>query len=375
MKFRLFGVRNHRIAGYLGAAVTIASTTAGGVLGVATPAAAATPHANPVIKGIELSTSDSRVTTSTQKKLRVQLIADAVPGAATGNDLEIAVSDGPVEVGETHIWTFPDTSTALKLSPSGNGTLQVPAAKLAPFGAVSLKITPTGTPKTQSCQGTPGTKTQHVKVSGTFYFDTKSTGAGKWGTIGSRRTTFTFPVTNEVIWSYLPQGADRCGGTGGGDGPALPCTPSLLWDDEVGAVDLSGFVVGGVSVITADRTVQLTKPAASTREDTLFGTGPTPQLTTTPDTTDPTASDASLPVSGEGDATGSATMTSSSSASPLSVPCGNGASGQTITASLWQHSAYANGTTPLAVDAEVFGAISQPDNSDAEVISLTTATS
>jgi hypothetical protein len=368
-----------RLATLIGLTAVVTSS----VLVAAPAALARTAHATPAISQVQLSSGHTKVTSSTHRKLHVDLLANQTPGS-TADDVVVSLSEAGI-AGEEHDWTFPVAASALQVSSAGKGTLKVPSAKISPFGQISLTITPTGTPKTDSCDGTPSDKVQKVKLAGTFYFDTKSTGSQKWGAVGSRSTKkkakkFTFSSTNDVTWFYLlPPSPDAaapvtgpdpdCGG-GGDDDLGLPCNADLIWDDASGNVDLTGVSVAGLSLIEASRNTQLSTPAGATREDDLTGTGPTPQFTTTPDPASEGASDASLVVTAATGAVGTTTIASSTSTAPEQLPCEGSAAGETANVSFWQDCNYTNGTTPLTVPAEIFGPISQTNNAEASIFDV-----
>lgn len=359
---------------------TLMLLASGGVLAasavaVGPAAAAATPHANPAVSQVRLSSKTETVKTSTGRRLRLQLVANQLPGSnAASDDVLVTLSDGPQDVGETHEWDFPVSASALKLTRSGQGWLQVPPQKILPYGIVKLTVTPSGKPKTDSCAGAATDRVQPVRLAGAFYFDTKSTGAHKWGVIGSKnvRKKFLFSGLGNVTWFYPePAGGTGCGSD---DDTGLPCSGSLFWDDPVGDVDLSGVTVTGANLIEASRNVQLPTPVGASRADELTGIGAPPVLTTTPDAANPASQDASLAVSGDTGAVGSATITSADPGQTQSLPCDGGTTGETASVSLWQGCTFTNGTTPLAVPAEIFGAISVPDtNTQATLIDVAAA--
>lgn len=347
------------------AAAGVLSVVAGWTVASPAPAAPATPHLTPRPVSVSLVTSDAKVPTSTGRHLRLELDADQSSGATSAADVVVTLSDGPIDESETHTWTFPDSPTALKVTSAGNGTLKVPATRISPYGDIAVKITSSGSPTARYCNGRLAEKDQRVKVTGTFLFNTRSSGSQSWGKVGSARKPFTFATPNFLEWSYRPGGAQGCAGS-----KPVPCEAALFWDAPSGDVDVSGAVINGVALIVGTRIVHLATPARATREDALFATGPTPQLTTTPDPSNPGASNASLPVSGSGAASGSATLTSSTSSTPEQVPCGT--SGGFDSVSQWTQAAYANGTPPLTVGAQVFGPISVTDNAAATILDFTT---
>jgi hypothetical protein len=368
-----FGSRAPRLAVLVGLTALVVSSAV-----VAAPAAlAGRAHATPAVTQIQLSSGTTKVMSSTHRKLQVDLLANNNPGS-TADDVVITLREGGV-AGEEHDWTFPVAASALKANPAGKGTLKVPGTKIAPYGVVSLTITPIGKPKTDSCNGTPADKVQKVTLAGTFFFDTKSTGSKRWGTVGSRNTKkkFAFSSTNDLTWFYrsaaVPDGGERVTGAKadcGGDNPFLPCSAGLIWDDASGIVDVSGVATSGVELIEASRNVALNTPVGATREDDLTGAGPAPQFTTTPDAAADGESNATLVATADTGASGTTTLTSVTPSMVQEVPCRGGTANETANALFWANATYTNGTIPLTVTAEIFGPITQANNTDATIIDI-----
>jgi hypothetical protein len=272
--------------------------------------------------------------------------------------------------GKSHEWHFPVPGSALRINAAGNGALEVPPVKILPYGILSLTITPVGEATTDSCEGTPSDKVQKVKLAGSVFFDTKSSGADRWGSVGSRSTKkrFTFTSKSTLTWFYpRPPGGSSCGGD---DDSGLPCSGALVWDDASGDADFSGISTGGVSLIEASRSVQLATPVGATRADDLTGAGPAPVLTTTPGAADAAENDATLTVTADTNAAGGATIVSATPSQTQTIPCDGDVTGSTTSASLWEGATFTNGTAPITVAAEIFGPVSIPNNTDATIVDV-----
>jgi hypothetical protein len=235
----------------------------------------------------------------------------------------------------------------LTVANSGAGTLKVPAKDIGPFGEVSLQIMPIGKITSKSCQGTVVSKSIKVRLSGVFSFDSKSTGADAWGVIGSTKS-FTFPATNTVTWSYSSAASENCIAT------TTPCGATVIWAAQHGAVAMDGTEAGaGGARVIASRAVSLATPKGATRSDSNIASTQGLVVKTG------LGGSASLVVTGEGSGvTGSATLMSTAPSSPFPTPCGKG---KTQDGEFWSGS-YADGSTPLTVAEQIYGAFTLSDN-------------
>lgn len=316
-----------------------------GVLGAGLAAApAATAFASHATKptSVSLSSSNAKVTTSTKHAIHVEIGASNNPSTPANDQLTVTLSRGSASSGETHTWSFPITSSVLDVASSGKGTLEVPSSKLSPFGVVNLKITPVAKTKTQSCKGHLASKSVEVKLSGTFYFDSRSTGAHKWGSVGSKTKTFHFPATNRLTWLYGSAALENCLST------TTPCGASLFWTAQDGDSLFDGTESSNGSSVFASRTADLSKPKGASRVDTSTAPTKTPVLTVAND------GSATLDVQADGGSgSGSAVITSPQQGASVPTPCGKG---KTQNSQFWTGS-YAPGTPALVVSEQIFGAI------------------
>ncbi|HWC36185.1 MAG TPA: hypothetical protein VG650_15370 [Mycobacteriales bacterium] len=340
----------------------LAMVGAGGALaasgfGLVPAATAATAHDTPVATSTGLNSSITSTTSTTGHKLYVKLDAShsdatAAPGTTDTLDVELA-NNKTIFGGESHTWSFKIPAGALTFdmdasgNADGNGTLDVPSSALSPFGMVSLKFAPKGSPTTQQCNGQPSSQTQPVTLSGTFYFDTKSKGSHKWGAIGSKTKKFTFSATNNVVTTYATTDFS-CLGT-----QSAPCVSAISWFANHGGVSFDGSGQGSSNgSIFGSRSTNLSKPAAAIREDANTGVSKALKLKTK-------GSSTSLSVVGTHGTVGSATLKASKKQGPFSNPCKSGT--EQITA--WSNGSYKNGSSPLKLKMQIFGTLSLANNS------------
>lgn len=318
---------------------------------VSAPAAiASAPHtAKP--SSVSLTSGYASVKSSTKRALHAQLEASNNPSTPANDSASIELAKGAQEDGESHDWTFRISSSVLQVASSGAGTLKLPAKDIAPFGAVSLKFKPIGKPKTKSCEGTVISKTIKVSLSGVFFFDSKSTGSHKWGTVGSKKS-FTFPATNTITWLFRSANSENC------ISAATPCVSDVLWSSQQGAVAFDGFEASNDARMFASRSALLTKPTGATRSDSNVGSTKGLTVAVGGD------GNASLAITGSGSGVaGSATITSSAPSQPFPSPCGNG---KTQNSEFWS-GPYANGTAPLTVAEQIYGALTMGDNGNGSI--------
>lgn len=312
---------------------------------VAPSVVAAIPHAA-TPASFSLTSSDSRVTSSTKQALHVAIEASNNPSTPANDNVNVVLSKGVEDASETHIWTFPISSTVLHVAANGAGTLKMPVKDIAPFGTVSLTFKPLGKIVSTSCNGTVTGKHVSVSLSGVFFFDSKSTGAHKWGTVGNRKH-FAFAATNTIRWSFSSASAESCVPV------ATTCTSSLFWSAQSNGGDFDGATTAAGSVVTggsifASRAVNLAKPAGAMRDDSNIGKTSQPTIDTAPD------GNATLSVTGGGaGVSGSATITSIAPAVPVTTPCSGG---KTQSSSFWSGT-YANGSPGLTVAEQIYGSL------------------
>lgn len=251
---------------------------------------------------------------------------------------------------QSHAWVFNLPTSSLTVKSSGKGTLKVPSTKISPFGKVSLTMTPKGSPTIQKCQGVATSKTQKVKLAGTFFFDTRS-GKHGWGTVGSKTKTFTFSTSAAVDWTYSYDG--NCS-------PAYtpPCVNYVSWDafDNGGSGYLSGEAKPTKSV-SASRNVTFTKPAGANRYDYASASLKSATLTTG-------SGSATLKLTGNGSAsTGAATIHAGDQYTESPTACGT--DGQTSTTTEW-NGTLTNGSKALQVH-DIFGGMGVKSGSSASI--------
>ena len=346
---------NARVVVLVGAAVLLGSGL------VAAPVDAAAPHDVPAVQSVSLESSQTAVTSSTSHKLRVQVTANQtqaqVAGQQTSGQVTVALSTGASDESEFHEWQFQDADGALTVDSTGAGTLAVPNQQISPFGKINLTITPIGSPTTQDCDSTPRSQTQKVSLDGTFFFDSMSTGGNAWGTVGKKSKGFTFSATNTVTTTYTNTNPAACLP----DFSNLPCASSLFWQSNTEDVSLSGVKIGSHGAIFASRTTDLSAPADAKRIDEAFGTSKALVLNTS-------GTAASLSVKALGNSAGSAKLSAKKHAKPFSSNCKKSGKKRVETSTTWSNAKYVNGRKPLAVHAQIYGAIKVADNSNAEIV-------
>lgn len=346
-----------RFVALIGAAVAVAGTSV-----VAGPAVVAAASTTPTVQSVALTSSHTAVTSSTSKKLVVQVTANQTQaqftGQPTSGEVTVSLSTGSSSKSESHEWQFNNTDGALTVDSTGAGSLNVPNPAITPFGKIDLTITPVGDPTTTSCQGSPSTQTQPVTLAGTFYFDSQSTGSNAWGTVGSKanNTTFTFSTTNTVTTTYLNPSAPSCIDFGN-----VPCASSLFWQSGNEDISLSGAKSGTKGFIFGSRTTDIASPAGTQRIDSAFGTSKKLVLNTS-------GTAASLVVKANTNSGGSAKLSASKHSKPSSVDCKKSGKSMVETLTSWSNAKYKNGTKPLAVHEQIFGKIKVANNKQAQII-------
>lgn len=345
-----------RALGLMGASGVLAATGFGLV-----PAALAAPHDVPAVQSVALQSSQTAVTSSTSHHLRVQVTANQTQASSSrvpsSGQVTVTLGTGTSDKSEFHQWQFQDADGALTVDSTGNGNLTMSNAQLSPFGKINLTIAPIGDPVVHSCEGTPQSQTQDVSLEGTFFFDSRSTGKNAWGSVGKKSNSFTFAATNTLTTTYVDTNPTGCLPNLG----FQPCAASLFWQSGTEAVTLSGVKTGRHGSIFASRTTDLTAPADATRIDEAFGTSRKLVLKTS-------GTAASLSVTGDHNSTGSAALSAKKHAKPYSAQCRKGGKSKVETSTTWSDAKYKNGSRPLAVKAEIFGAIKVADSSTAEIV-------
>lgn len=323
---------------------------------------AAAPTSAPAVQSVALETSQTAVTSSTGHALRVQVTASQTqplsPGQATSGQVSVVLSTGTSDKSEIHEWRFEDADGALNVDSTSSGRLSLPGPEIAPFGKLNLTITPVGSATTQSCEGTPRSQTQNVTVAGTFFFDTMSTGKNAWGTVGKDSKGFTFAATNTVTTTYVNVNPAACLP----DFANLPCSASLFWQSAPNDdLSLSGAKAGKHGSIFASRTTDLNAPVDAKRIDEAYGTSGKLVLGTS-------GRAASLSVRARSNSKGSAKLSAKKHGKPFSVNCKKSGKSRVQTSTTWSNARFHNGGTPLAVKAQIFGAIKVPNNGSAEIV-------
>jgi len=186
-----------------------------------------------------------------------------------------------------------------------------------------------------------------------------STGKNAWGTVGSKakNTKFTFSATNTLTTTYVNSNPGACLP----DFSNLPCASSLFWQSGNDAASLSGVKVGTHGEIFASRTADIATPAGTKRIDEAFGTSKKLVLNTS-------GTAASLSVTHDTNSKGSAKLSAKKHGKPYSTDCKKSGKSRVETATTWSNAKYKNGSTPLAVKAQIYGAIKVADNTSAEIV-------
>jgi hypothetical protein len=355
---------SRRLFGVVTAAAALAAAAATGA-----PATALPSQGTPTVTQQTLSSGITARTSSTGHKLYVQLTAsqfdqpDPTTGAPTPQSasLQVALANNKLLYnGERHSWEFPIPTSALTFNSDGSGSLDVPSANVSPYGVVSLTFSPNGTPVTVNCGGSPASSTQPVTLHGTFFFDSRSAGTHRWGSIGSKTMSFAFSAPSEVTTTYQNYSCSNF--------PKPPCAEYVNWETSqttyptstsTGNISLNGYGSGkSYSSVSAYRLVPLSTPANSQRSDQALGHAKPLTLTTKSKTV-------SLSVVGANGTPGTASLSSSTKEGSFPEPCKGGTGKETVTT--WDRATYRNGRSPLRVPEQIFGAISVANNKTAQI--------
>lgn len=306
----------------------------------------------PTITQTQLDAIATKITSSTSKTLSVYVSADS--SADSTSDTGLNVSVATPSYSEGHSWNFTINSSDLTLDSTGAGTLQTTSTETSPYATIDLTITPNGSASQYKCGGQLVSSTQPVKVSGTFFFATKSTGKHKWGTVGSTTKTFKFSSSSNVSYDYANT-ASSCGNSGG-----EPCTYFTDW--SMGSADYTTDFYGTVEKkspgMYANKQVTLSEPAGATRDDSYNATLKSTKLTTS-------GKKATLTLTGNGGSTtGSATVHGTGKSS-YSGTCGKH-NGTKTKISEWS-ATFKNGKSSLEAHPQIFGPISMKNGGNGDI--------
>jgi hypothetical protein len=301
----------------------------------------------PTPRSISFDLATLTLSSTTHKQLHVSFSAsESSTGGQHAESAGIAVTRKGLA--EFHDWDFALKKGSLKFNPaSGKGSLKVGAA-LRPYAAMTLTFTATGKKHTTVCHSSR-TVMQPVTVHGSFSFNTRSTGAGRWGKV-SKHAAHSFGGKSEVSEQFGD--LQFCGLT------REPCMSDISWSGEKTAganftsIEGSRQKVNGKThtEISAFRNVSLNKPKGAERFDSL--TVPDKHMTFTFAAGLPT-----VQVGAGGAVTGSASLVSTTPSSPFSISCGK--SGTEVT-NQWA-APYKNGKSPLTVHEQIEGPFKLPN--------------
>jgi hypothetical protein len=300
------------------------------------------------VESITLNAAAQTLLSTTHKKLQVAVFVNRInEGGSPFASADITVTRHGLP--ENHTWTFDVTNGSLTYSPStGKGSLKT-GSQLEPFGQLTLRLTAVGKKSTASCKGS-ATVSQRVKVRGVLSFDTRSTGKGRWGTVGGS-TKVTFSGSSYVGYQLGPfQDCNHA---------APACVSDVSWTatkegSSGNELSLSGSFtkVGGktVKTIEAVRDTRLATPKHAIRVDSV-------QLSGAKMTFAKKKGIASVHIGASGGVTGSASLVSPTAGSSYSEQCGHHHT-QKVTS--WV-APYRNGKTPLTVVEQVEGDFRVPN--------------
>jgi hypothetical protein len=330
-------------------AVAAAALLAAQLVWVVPGSAGAPQSFTPGVGTVVLQTSQTNVTSSTDHKLRVELTATHQVGYDSTTDrVAVTVFKGISGVAERHRWSFDVPNSAWDIDDSGAGTVKVPTTALSPYGKVKLDVVPVADPTTNSCNGSIRSQTQKVSVKGIFFFDTRSKGTHKWGSVGSNTKRFAFAATNTIVTTDdLP--ATPCVNPG-----SAPCVSEVVWSAASTTENLEGANTAGTRAsFIATRNKELATPAHAMRTDELVARSKHLAIK------NGAGGGATLAVTAISPATGSAKLTAPES-SVFTLPCTKDGMDHTQTYTTWDGD-YTNGSKPLAAHAQIFGPIKLHD--------------
>jgi hypothetical protein len=293
------------------------------------------PHVSKV-KSQSLSIGQNRVKTSTGVRLDLLLSAERVPGRAQTATVALTTPG----LAESHSWTYLLGTRALTTTSKGAATFKT-AARLEPYGSLSLALTPTGTAKrTLVCNATNYTSVQREKVTGRISFTTKSTGRRAWGKVAlsGRSLRPSVALLTTTFGTCVPKAV------------LTACSTGITWE-AIGGLTLFGTesASGRSSTVVAQRVVVLARPKDSLRTDFIVAKEPTPKLTTT-------GSSAELTVTTKGTVMhGSGTFKSLAAGKKTTARCKGGID----TFTKWKAS-FKPGALTLRASEQIFGTIRLP---------------
>jgi hypothetical protein len=328
-----------------------------GLTAVAGPAAAARPAA-PTLLPLTFTAATQSLTSSTGKQLSVSItaVSRSVPVGPVGERVEsMTISLRKRGSTEQHSWALAlPVNTGFSFDPEAAGQIAT-RASIVPFGAVSLRLTPTGRVTKVGC-GRTRANVQQVIVSGTVLFHTRSTGHAGWGTIDAVNRTFT----GRSVIAILDPADKLCGST------LPPCTTVTSWlaNQNVGSdsTELQGAAttVGSTTTdtVSGQRITHLSRPANGVRTDSR--TVKVPDL---PFSFPGSGARLHL-VNSSRAVTGSATMTGSDENIMPKLACG--APGQRTQTTSWT-GAWRNGSKPLTLHEDIEGGFHVPAATFAQI--------
>jgi hypothetical protein len=354
------------------AAVGAAVAAIGGAASSApASAAAATPH----VAAIDLDSNIVNVTSSTGRHLELEVHAYVEPNAPSNDEADVTLTQENNNGEEDHSWMFPiHHTTDLDVDTRGQGTLRLTSKEISPFGSLSLTMTPAGKTSTQKCNGVAAGTVTPVKLTGSFFFNSHSTGAKKWGSVGTKSPKAALKFPGKAALTQIYSGGQSCLEGDGGDDVALPCTSALIWDSSSSTADINGFEFLGINLVNGSRIVSLhgNVPGGSLRADDVTTTAAAPTWLTAPNATVATLLDGLLATVGKSATlTGTSTVYGVGGESKQNEPCGS--AGNTETATYWPSATYTNGANPLTLNTSTFGGVHVPNNTDATLLAFAPA--
>lgn len=251
------------------AAVAVVGLTLSGLTGIAAPPAMAAG-----VTSIGLGSHLNKVQTSTGKTLKLFVTASKNTASGSTDKATVGVTlstHTPYGKGETHSWLFHVARSDFDYTASsGNGSVDTSLGK---YGTLNLSFSKTGQSSSKCAAG--GSRTiVKGRLHGAIHFDTNT---NSWGKVDDK--TFTFDMPNSITVSK------SCNdGEGGGGTPT--CYTQTTWSAPYDFSGDASFVSGSSqtfsgktrTVITASRTVQLSKPSGASRTDVLSASAPAPVI-------------------------------------------------------------------------------------------------
>jgi hypothetical protein len=252
---------------------------------------------------------------------------------------------------EIHEWSFKLAANSFTDLAGGDGKLKT-GGQIAPYGRLSLTISPLSNATTHVCDSANHNVIHRVALKGTLTVLTHSTGPNRWGAVAHRSVEFTH---GRLVAGHGSDVEEACA--------KIPCQAGVSWTASHGNLDLNGVDVAAkgkkaVGHIEGNRLTKLSTPAHALRFDTVLVKAPAPTLATSGGTTTLNATSAG------GIATGSATLTSTGH-SHFSQDC---VTGQTV-GTEWNAN-YAADSTPLTLHEQIFGPMTIATDKNAEFMKV-----